>query len=200
MYYTKHCRHCKSEINKKAKVCPICKRGQSGWISAILFAICLFLVFPVISISVLSGDDDKEKENQTQQQEQIHTLGETASVDGVSMTLNSITESGGGEFSTPSDGYIFLACDFTIDNISNKDMSLYSYFNFEAYCNDFSVEQSFDVDDAFPGKTSLSGDIAIGKKMNGIIIYEVPADWKSFDVYMEPNVFSSSKIKFRTTK
>lgn len=41
---TKNCKHCKSEIPKKAKVCPVCRKKQGGivkWIIIIVVALAL---------------------------------------------------------------------------------------------------------------------------------------------------------------
>ena len=46
----------------------------------------------------------------------------------------------------------------------------------------------------------LDGTIAAGKKMNGVIGYEVPADWKTIEIHFKDNVWSSNKFKFEIIK
>ena len=36
--------------------------------------------------------------------------------------------------------------------------------------------------------------------MNGVIGYEVPADWKTIEIHFKDNVWSSNKFKFEITK
>ena len=33
---TKKCKHCKSDIDKKAKICPVCKKKQGGALKFVL--------------------------------------------------------------------------------------------------------------------------------------------------------------------
>ena len=52
---TKVCKHCQTEIPKKAKVCPQCRKKQGGivkWILLVVFAIAL--------ISALTGGDGED--------------------------------------------------------------------------------------------------------------------------------------------
>jgi len=48
---TKLCKHCQTEISKKAKVCPNCKKDQRNWFSKhpILSIIWIFIILWVIS-------------------------------------------------------------------------------------------------------------------------------------------------------
>lgn len=59
MNQTKLCRHCKSEIDKRANVCPVCRKGQGGCLPVILFVICLFVI---ISAVLGSKSNDKDKD------------------------------------------------------------------------------------------------------------------------------------------
>lgn len=59
----------------------------------------------------------------------------------VEITLVNITESAGGEYTTPDEGNEFLILEFEIANNSSKDISISSVMNFEAYCDDYSLTQ-----------------------------------------------------------
>lgn len=56
---TKLCKHCQTEISKKAKVCPNCKKKQGGILKWIIIVILVIAV-----LSALAGGGD-EKENGT---------------------------------------------------------------------------------------------------------------------------------------
>ncbi len=52
----KKCKYCQSEIAIKAKVCPNCgKKQQNKWL------IIIVIIFAIIGISSLSGNDSKEE-------------------------------------------------------------------------------------------------------------------------------------------
>lgn len=54
---TKVCKHCQSEIPKKAKVCPQCRKKQGGIMKWILI---VGIVLILISAMAGGGDDEKE--------------------------------------------------------------------------------------------------------------------------------------------
>lgn len=57
----KKCKYCQSEIDKKAKVCPNCRKSQKSVLSKILGVIIIFigLIAIVVSISGESSSEDK---------------------------------------------------------------------------------------------------------------------------------------------
>ena len=65
MKQTKKCIHCKQEIDKKAKVCPLCQKKQgAGCLSSIIVSVMVFLlVFLGIVIGVGSCADKMTSEN-----------------------------------------------------------------------------------------------------------------------------------------
>lgn len=70
--------------------------------------------------------------------------------------------------------------------------------NFEAYCDDYSINQDIlglQAPEA-EGINQLDGSVAAGKKMNGIIAYQVPKDYKTFEISVTPDFWSSNDIKF----
>lgn len=61
---TKQCKYCKSEIDKKAKVCPVCKKKQGGllkWVIIAIVAIALISTFT-------SNDSAEQPKNVTNEQ------------------------------------------------------------------------------------------------------------------------------------
>lgn len=49
-------------------------------------------------------------------------------------------------------------------------------------------------------KNQLDGTVAAGKKMNGVIGYEAPADWKEIEIRFTPDFWSGKDITFVHSK
>lgn len=210
---TKICKHCKTEIPAGAKVCPNCRKKQSGKIKNIL----VILIAIVIIASFFGGRDDEVKkvsqtkegntktpdiqEDAKEEKSEFH-IGETAEQKGVQITLMNVTESAGSEYVKPDDGNIFLVCEFEISNNSEIDITISSIANFEAYCDDYSINQDIMGLQApeTEGKNQLDGSVAAGKKMNGIIAYQVPSKYKALEISVAPDFWSSKDIKFIYSK
>lgn len=220
---TKLCKYCKTEIPKGAKVCPNCRKKQGGigkWIVIIVVALLI--------ISAIAGGGDKKPKkvesnsgqttNNTEQSAGDHNsgqsqstddvseekdtfgIGETAEMNGVRVTMLNYTESTGSEYNQPSDGNEFILVEFEIENNSNSEVNVSSMANFEAYADDYALNYSLNALLENESANQLDGTIAAGKKMNGVIGYEVPADWKDIEIHFTDNVWSSNKFKFEITR
>lgn len=86
--------------------------------------------------------------------------------------------------------------EFEIENNSNTDISVSSIASFEAYCDDYSVNMNLTANLLYDNKNQLDGNVAAGKKMNGVIGYEVPADFKTLEVKFSPSFWSNRAITF----
>ncbi len=222
---TKKCKHCQSEIDKKAKICPNCRKKQGGKLKFILIGVLAIAIIGALSSNndepqkvektntdkavsntqeintgkeSSSAEETKESDND---QKEITTfkVGETASLKDVLVTLNGVTESEGSQFNSPKDGNVFALCEFTIENESDRDIAVSSVISFEAYCDDFSINQSIAGLLEKGDKNQLDGSVAAGKKMNGVIAYEVPKDWKELEINFTPD-FWGKEMTFIATK
>lgn len=148
-----------------------------------------------------SKEEDQETDSEPEEKTEFY-LGETAEQKNVQITLANVTESLGNDFIKPDEGNVFLICEFEIANNSEKDITISSMVNFEAYCDDYSLNQDIlglQAPEA-EGKKQLDGSVAAGKKMNGIIAYQVPADYKTMEINVAPDFWSSNDMKFIYTK
>lgn len=214
---TKICKHCQTEIPSGAKVCPQCRKKQGGKLKWVIIAV---IVIAVIAAATGGSDYDKVKEattdskemntaskdeakkepkkNEEQEEKTEFYLGETAEQKNVQITLTNVTESSGNDFVKPDEGNIYLICEFEIANNSEKDISISSMMNFEAYCDDYSLSQDIlglQAPEA-EGKNQLDGSVAAGKKMNGVIAYQVPSDYKTMEINVAPDFWSGKDMKF----
>lgn len=64
---TKLCKHCQTEIPKKAKVCPNCKKKQGGIGKWIVIAIVVFLI---IGVAAGGGDNSSNYETKSEKEEE----------------------------------------------------------------------------------------------------------------------------------
>ena len=143
--------------------------------------------------SASSGSSDSEEKD-------VFTKGEIAEMNGVQVTLKDYEESNGTEFLTPDDGNVFVIVTFEIANNSDSEISVSSIASFEAYVDDYSVSTSISAESVKDGVGILDGTVAAGKKMSGIIGYEVPKDWKNMEISFTDNVWSDSAFKFEINK
>jgi hypothetical protein len=121
---------------------------------------------------------------------------------GITMTLLSTKESKGSEYNKPADGKVFLLCEFKIENNSSKDLAISSALCFDAYVDDTATSQSISGLMEESDKEQLDGTVAAGKKMDGVIAYEIPKNWKNFEINLNPDAvsFFSGKVTFKVKK
>ena len=200
---TKVCKHCQTEIPKKAKVCPNCRKKQGGILKWIVIVI---VVIAIIGAIAGGGDDEPKKVGDAQKGEQgnsevkdTFTVGEIAELDDVRVTLTNYQESNGSEWNKPADGKVFMLVEFEIENNSDEEVAVSSMLSFEAYVDDYAASLSLGalVEN---DETQLDGTVAPGKKMKGWIGYEVPTDWKKFEVQFIDSIWSDTPFKFVVQK
>ncbi len=101
-----------------------------------------------------------------------------------------------GEYMTeePKSGKVFLVLSFVVENISAQD----DYFNrlyAKGYVDDYAVDQALLFND-IDGNSTLTDDIAAGKKLKGHLAWEVPADWQEFEFNFDESTFGDGTNKF----
>ena len=207
------CKACGQEIAKSAKTCPHCG-AKNKKKPPILIGIIAFFVLVGIIASSVGNDEPKKVENtgtsnvetsvnnkeEVKEEKNAFYVGETAELKGVSITLVNVAESTGSQFNTPTDGNVFVLCEFEIANNSNKEINVSSMMSFEAYCDDYACTFSLSALMEKGNKNQLDGTVAAGKKFNGVIGYEVPADWQELEVRFTPDFWSGKDIVFVANK
>ena len=215
------CKACGQQIAKAAKTCPHCgAKNKKG--KPVLIGILVIIVLGII-IGSSGGNDEPAKVEPTQPATQAQatdtqpqdttpaatqeapkedapfTVGETVQLNDVNATLVEVTTSKGSKYNKPTDGNVFVLCEFTIENNSDEELTVSSLMSFEAYCDDYACNYSFSALLEKENKSQLDGTIAPGKKMNGIIGYEVPKDWEELEIHFTPDVWSAKEIVFVAT-
>ena len=123
-------------------------------------------------------------------------VGESAELKDIVVTLVSVEESSGSQFNQPTDGNVFVICEFEIENNSSSEIAVSSLLSFAAYCDDYSLNFSLTALLEKGNRNQLDGQIAAGKKMNGIIGYEVPIGWNELEIRFTPSFWSGNEIIF----
>lgn len=203
------CKACGHEVAKNAKTCPHCG-AKNKKANPVLIGIIVFAVL-IIAISSAGGGDEPVKVGDLSTQpsttiadsqagESRFTVGEIAELRDVQVSLVSATESTGSDFNKPSDGNVFILCEFEITNNSKEEIVVSSMMSFEAYCDDYACTYSLGALLEKGNKNQLDGTVAAGKKFNGIIGYEVPMDWEEMELHFTPDFWSGKDIVFVATK
>ena len=74
---TKICKHCQTEIPKKAKICPNCKKKQGGKLKWIIIAVVvLFLLIVLFGGDDSSNSSSSSSDTNTEEQEQELSIDE----------------------------------------------------------------------------------------------------------------------------
>lgn len=201
-----NCKSCGAEIAKDAKSCPNCgAKNKKG--HPVVIGILIFLVL-VIIVSAMGGEEEPkpvEKPGESQvgtssgsnkDDKNVFSVGEYAELRGVKVSLVSVTKSMGSDFNTPTDGNVFVLCEFEIINESEAEVSVSSMLSFDAYCDDYACSLSLSALLEKGNKNQLDGTVAPGKKINGVIGYEVPVDWENIEIHFTPNFWNGKDITF----
>lgn len=190
------CKTCGADIAKSAKVCPACGAKQKKPVALIVIAV--FIAIGIIGAALGGNSPEKVGDtgtNSTAPQQTEFAVGDVVSLKDIEVTFVSCTESSGKGYYTPDSGNVFLFCEFAIENKSSKDISISSIMSFEAYVDDYSTNMSM-TGTLAADKGQLDGTVASGKKMSGVIGYEVPADWKTLEIRFTPDFWSGNDITF----
>ena len=210
----KQCKHCKSEIPYDAKVCPVCrkKQGAPGCLIVVLVVVVLVVIAAfagsgesstpqkVESTSGTSQSASQAGEAQSQPEQTVFTVGDAVELNGVKTTLLSAEEYPGKQYMMPTDGNIFLVCQFEIENDSSAEITVSSMVSFNAYCDDYSVNLSVTGEMLEDSWKTLDGTVAPGKKINGVIAYEIPQDWQKMEISYTPSYWSGHDVQFEINK
>lgn len=203
------CKVCGAEVAKSAPTCPKCGaklKKKHPILGVILGILGVLIILGAIGSGASKPKKVDPAETSTKTQTEAKAtptpeqtrfaVGEKVELNDVCATLVGVTESNGSQFNTPNEGNVFVLCEFEIENNSNADISVSSMISFETYCDDYATNISLAALIEKGNKNQLDGTVAGGKKMNGVVGYEVPADWKELEIHFKPNFWSGKDIEF----
>lgn len=202
---TKLCKYCQSEIPKKAKICPVCKRKQNrgGCLISIIVVIVLFLIIAIVSggekesqVNLVGSEEIKESVNETAQSEtqpeNRFVVGDIVETEDLRITFVSANPyTSDNQFIQPKEGYEYWKFEFAFENISDEDQSVSSMLNWECYADDTMTDQTWIGDE-----NGLDGTLSPGRKTQGSVYFEIPVDSQSIEIEYDINFWLEDKIVF----
>lgn len=164
----------------------------------LVLSLCACSSEPALA-GTMQVDNQTTAETTTVAGNETFKLGDSVELYDVVVSFIGIEESSGSDFNEPTDGNVFILCEFEIANNSQEEINVSSMLSFEAYCDDYACEYSFSALMAKADKDQLDGTVAAGKKMKGVVGYEVPTYWKELEIQFTPDILSNDRIVFVAT-
>lgn len=207
------CKACGNQMAKKADFCPNCgvknKKGKPVVVAVLILVVLIIIAAaaggnnaPAKGEDNLQTQANNNKDTQTTAKDENDAfgIGETAEMKKIKVSMVSVTESVGSEYNKPAEGNVFVLCEFEIANDSDSEITVSSMLSFTAYCDDYTCTYSLAALMEKGSSNQLDGTVAAGKKLKGVIGYEVPADWEKMEIHFTPDVWSNDAIVFAATK
>lgn len=139
---------------------------------------------------------EEPSQAESKEEEKTYGIGDTVTIDDVVVTLNGVTHPDGSDLLPPEDGKIFALIEFNIENNSAEELAVSSLLNFKCHVDDYSTSLSLGALAAKEGVEQLDGSVSAGKKIKGVVGYEIPEDWKEISIAYEPGLFGSKEAAF----
>ncbi len=160
----KMCKYCRSEIDKKAKVCPNCKKKQPGIAKWIILGIVAIFI-----IASIAGSNEENKKEKNRKKD--FTQSEIATFKDVKYSIVNVEKTqGSSQFVKPKEGYEYVKVTVKIENTSDEKIS-YNALDWQMVNSD-GQEDAFGTYTADDDVTLSSGELDAGGKIEGVLVWE----------------------------
>lgn len=171
------------------------------WLLALLVLAAVFFAVRSIDKGEPAPQMPGQSENMPEGEETMtYAIGDTAKVGDVEITLVSVKEYNGSKQRQPGEGNKFVMFEFTIKNKSKQEIIISSKMNFAAYADGAELKQVHLNTKESDGMQQLDGSLAAGKKMSGVVSYEIPIGYKEAQVHYMPTTNASEHVVFSYKK
>lgn len=184
---TKVCKHCQSEISKKAKICPNCRKKQGG---GILKFVLIGIVAIAVLVGVIGGSGEEFRTDYTQN--------EIVTFNDVNYSITKVEKTQGNyEFWTPKEGYEFVKVTVKIENNSDEKIA-YNTLDWQMVNAD-GVEESIGTITADDDKLLSSGELEPNGKVEGVVVWEQKIGDDNLRLRYYENVLFDTEYTFQFT-
>ena len=161
---------------------------------ALLLSLCACSIDP----QLVGTTPKKVTDSDTPQSDSNKTfkLGDVVELDDVTVGFLDVITSTGSDYNKPEDGKVFVLCEFEISNNSNEELAVSSMLSFDAYCDGYSCSLSLQALMEKGDKAQLDGTVAPGKKMKGVVGYELPVDWEELEIHYTTDLLEDTAFVF----
>ena len=184
----KKCKYCRTEIDKKAKICPNCHKKQSHIVRWVILGI---LAIAIIGAVASGGEKDDNFQKEYKQDETVTYKKVNYSITGVEKTK------GSNQYFQAKEGYEYVKVKIKIENNSDKKIS-YNALDFQMVNGD-GVEASIYSITAENDVKLSSGELDAGGKVEGVIIWEQKQNDPGLKVRYYNNVLLDKNYTFQWT-
>ena len=200
---TKICKHCQSEIPKKAKVCPNCRKKQGGKLKWILIAIIVVAIIgaamggndnenDVKKVSETTSETKTKTETKAEEKSNIFNVGDVVETKNFKITYESASPyTNDNEFLQPKDGYEYWEFKFKFENISDTDQTVSTMMDWECYADNNKVDQQWIGDN-----NGLDASLSAGRSAEGTVYFEVPQNAQKLELEYDISYWGNDKIIF----
>ena len=181
----KKCKYCQTDIDKKAKVCPNCKRKQPGITKWVVLGIVA-----VLFIAGIAGQNDAEKKEAERKKD--FSQNEVATYEGVEYSIQNVEKTqGSNQFVKPKDGYEYVKVTLKIENKSDKKIS-YNALDWQMVNSD-GAEDAWGTYTADNDVTLSSGELDAGGNVVGVLVWEEKIGDNNLRLRFYDNLLSQEK-------
>lgn len=156
----KKCKYCKTEIDKKAKICPNCKKKQGGIVKWIVIGLLVVVIFG----SLLGGGEEETFVKDYKQDDVVTYEDVEYSIINVEKTQ------GTNEFCKPKNGKEYVKVTVKIKNNSDEKIS-YNGLDWQMV-NANGVEDAWGTYTCDDDETFSSGELEPNGVYEGVLVWE----------------------------